>query len=79
MHPTEEQKKILMESIGKPTLVLAGPGTGKTEILAHKILDLLRRNLASKKGIIGITFTIKAAEQMKKELQNLASPLKIAH
>jgi len=73
---TEEQKNILMKSIGKPTLVLAGPGTGKTEILAHKILDLLRRNLAPREEIIGITFTTKAAEQMKKRVTELVHSAK---
>ncbi len=68
---TDEQRNIIRESIGKPTLVLAGPGTGKTELLAQKILDLLRKNLASKKQITGITFTKKAAEQMKKRLVEL--------
>lgn len=68
---TEEQQNIITESIGKPTLVLAGPGTGKTELLAQKILHLLRENLASKDEITGITFTTKAAEQMKKRLAEL--------
>jgi len=68
---TEEQQNIITESIGKPTLVLAGPGTGKTELLAQKILHLLRKNLASKDEITGITFTTKAAEQMKKRLAEL--------
>jgi len=68
---TEEQQNIITESIGKPTLVLAGPGTGKTELLAQKILHLLKKNLASKDEITGITFTTKASEQMKKRLTEL--------
>ena len=68
---TDEQKNILVESIGKPTLVLAGPGTGKTELLAHKILDLLKENSVSKDEITAITFTTKAAQQMKKRLLEL--------
>ena len=71
---TEEQKDIV-ESIGKPILVLAGPGTGKTEVLAHKILHLLKQNLASKEEIIGITFTTKAAEQMRNRLIELDLPI----
>ncbi len=65
---TEEQKNILLDSVGKPTLVLAGPGTGKTYLLAHKILHLLKENIASKEEITAITFTTKAAKQMKKRL-----------
>ena len=71
MSLTTEQENIIAEGIGKPTLVLAGPGTGKTEILAHKILHLLKENLASKEKIAGIAFTAKAAEQMKKRLTEL--------
>jgi DNA helicase-2/ATP-dependent DNA helicase PcrA len=68
---TEEQQNIITESIGKPTLVLAGPGTGKTELLAQRILYLLKKNLSSKDEIVGITFTTKAAEQMKNRLTEL--------
>lgn len=52
--PLTEEQKDIVESIGKPMLVLAGPGTGKTEVLAYKILHLLKGNLASKEEIIGI-------------------------
>jgi DNA helicase-2/ATP-dependent DNA helicase PcrA len=67
---TEEQKEIV-ESIGTPILILAGPGTGKTEVLAHRILYLLKNNLATKNEIIGITFTTKAAKQMQNRLKEL--------
>jgi len=67
---TKEQKDII-ESIGRPMLVLAGPGTGKTEVLAHKILHLLKQNLASKEEITGVTFTTKAAKQMQNRLADL--------
>ncbi|MGB7062368.1 MAG: UvrD-helicase domain-containing protein, partial [Candidatus Zixiibacteriota bacterium] len=68
---TEEQRDIV-ESIGQqPLLVLAGPGTGKTEVLSHGILQLLSNKLATKEEIIGITFTTKAAQQMKKRLCEL--------
>lgn len=71
---TGEQKDIMVESVGKPTVVLAGPGTGKTEVLAYKILYLLRKNLASKGEIIGVTFTTKAADQMRNRLTELGLP-----
>jgi DNA helicase-2/ATP-dependent DNA helicase PcrA len=67
---TKEQKDII-ESIGRPMLVLAGPGTGKTEVLAHRILHLLKQNLAYKEEITGITFTTKAAKQMQNRLVEL--------
>jgi len=72
MQLTEEQREII-EAVGRPLLVLAGPGTGKTEVLARRILFLLRNNLATKKEIVGITFTTKAANQMKGRLKQLGS------
>jgi len=74
MHLTKEQQDILLDSVGKPTLVLAGPGTGKTYLLAHKILHLLQENIASKEEITAITFTTKAAQEMKKRLKKLGLP-----
>jgi DNA helicase-2/ATP-dependent DNA helicase PcrA len=75
MRLTREQRDIIVESTGKPMLVLAGPGTGKTEVLAQKILHLLNEDLTSKEEIIGITFTTKAAEQMRNRLVKLALPI----
>lgn len=69
--PLTEEQKDIVESVGKPMVVLAGPGTGKTEVLAHRILHLLKQNLVSKEKIIGVTFTTKAAEQMQNRLVEL--------
>lgn len=69
--PLTEEQEVIVESIGKPLLVLAGPGTGKTEVLAYRILYLLKNNLATKDKIIGITFTTKAAKQMRNRLKEL--------
>lgn len=69
--PLTAEQKDIVESFGKPMLVMAGPGTGKTKVLAHKITHLLRRNLASKEEIIGITFTTKAAGEMRNRLAEL--------
>lgn len=67
---TQEQQEIV-QMVGKPLLVLAGPGTGKTEVLTHRIIYLLKNNLATKDEIIGITFTTKAAEKMRNKLTEL--------
>lgn len=67
---TQEQRNIV-ESRGHPLLVLAGPGTGKTEVLSHRIIYLLKNNLTMIDQILGITFTTKAAQQMKSRLVEL--------
>lgn len=68
---TSEQRDIIKNISKQPLLVLAGPGTGKTEVLSYGILHLLNNGIATKETIIGITFTTKAAQQMKNRLVEL--------
>lgn len=68
---TSEQKDISKNISKQPLLVLAGPGTGKTEVLSYGILHLLNNGIATKETIIGITFTTKAAQLMKNRLVEL--------
>lgn len=70
MSLTPEQNDII-QTIQKPLFVIAGPGTGKTEVLAHRILHLLKDNLATKDEVTGIVFTTKAAKQMQNRLIEL--------
>ena len=60
-----------MTYTGGPLLVLAGPGTGKTRTLAHRVAHLIRERLATPHVITAITFTRKAAGEMAERLQIL--------
>ena len=66
----EEQQKAAM-CFGKPLLIVAGPGTGKTMTLTQRIANLVLEKKADPKKILAVTFTQKAAEEMKQRLKKL--------
>ena len=66
-----ERQKQAVEYLSGPLLVLAGPGTGKTQLLSHKVKYILENTDTGPENILCLTFTESGASNMRERLKSL--------
>ena len=67
------QQKEAVTTLDGPIMILAGAGSGKTRVIIQRIAYLIQKKQVPPQQIIAVTFTNKAAEEMRKRLQGILS------
>lgn len=66
-----EVQRQAVEAVGKPVLIFAGAGTGKTRVLTHKVAFLVQQAGYKPENVLAMTFTNKAAQEMSDRVAKL--------
>ncbi|MCX6816994.1 MAG: ATP-dependent DNA helicase [Candidatus Beckwithbacteria bacterium] len=67
-------QQLAVDTIEGPVMVIAGPGTGKTQIIAERIANILKKTDTSPDAILALTFTESGAKAMRERLTQTIGP-----
>ncbi|GAA3474108.1 ATP-dependent DNA helicase UvrD2 [Nonomuraea roseola] len=70
----DPEQRAVAEAVRGPVCVLAGAGTGKTRAITHRIAHAVRTGVVDAQGVLAVTFTTRAAGELRQRLRQLGTP-----
>ena len=64
----DKRQRAVVDHAGRPLLVLAGPGTGKTTTIVETVVDRVTRRGVDPERVLVLTFSRKAAEELRERI-----------